>query len=70
MQQFAFIHHVELGVLSSLQYEMISNDTSNLQGLKVERIPEEEDYLMKVDEENCPRYDIFRKYASNSTEFA
>jgi hypothetical protein len=49
---------------------MISNDTSNLQGLKVERIPEEEDYLMKVDEENCPRYDIFRKYASNSTEFA
>ena len=49
---------------------MISKNTSNLQGLKIERTPEGEDYLMKVDEENCPRYAIFRKYASNSTEFA
>lgn len=25
---------------------------------------------MKVDEENCERYNILRKYASNSTEYA
>ena len=44
--------------------------TANIQGLKVERVPGEEDYLMKVDEENCERYNILRKYASNSTEYA
>jgi hypothetical protein len=56
--------------LSPIQHSKISKNAANGLGLKVERTPEAEDYLMKVDEENCPRYDLIRKYASNSTEYA
>ena len=42
----------------------------NNQGLKVDRVPGNTDFLMKVDEDNCPRYAILRKFATNSSEYA
>ncbi len=55
--------------LSSIQQKKVT-EKRNIEGLSVYRVPGDGDYLMKVDEHNCPRYGIMRKFSSNSSEYA